>query len=72
MAPTLVPVRSSNLRSVGYDSSSQSLYIEFHTGRLYEYSGVSAAVYAGLMSATSHGAFFAMRVRPFYRYRRLR
>lgn len=51
-------VRSSNLRSVGYDAASQILEIQFNSGSIYQYSGVSMATYNGLMSASSHGKYF--------------
>lgn len=51
-------VNSSNLRSIGYDQASQTLEIEFHSGRVYQYYGVPLSVYTGLMNASSHGTFF--------------
>ena len=34
------PVSSSNIRSIGYDSESNTLEIEFHSGGVYQYFGV--------------------------------
>lgn len=34
------PVSSSNIRSIGYDSKSNTLEIEFHSGGVYQYFGV--------------------------------
>ncbi len=66
-------VSSSNLASVGYDPVQQTLEIEFHSGSVYQYSGVPADVYAGLMSATSHGRYFdAFIKKAGYRYRQIR
>ena len=31
------PVSSSNIRSIGYDSMSSTLEIEFHSGGVYQY-----------------------------------
>ena len=64
-------VRSSNLRSVGYDPTTCGLEIEFHGGRLYLYSGVPEAVYRRLMEAPSKGTYHAYSIRGRYRYRRL-
>ena len=36
----MIPVSSSNLSAVGYDSLTGTLSIEFHDGRLYEYYNV--------------------------------
>lgn len=52
------PVSSSNLRSVGYDAEARTLEVEFLNGGLYRYSGVPSSVHLGLMSASSHGAYF--------------
>lgn len=51
-----VPVSSSNLKSVGYESG--ILEIEFHGSGIYQYSHVPQSVYEGLMGATSKGTFF--------------
>jgi hypothetical protein len=56
-------VSSSNLKSVGYDYSTQTLEIEFLNGGLYQYSGVPGSVYNGLMSASSHGSYFDQYVK---------
>ena len=65
------PVSSSNLRSVGYDPASQTLEVAFHGGRLYQYAGVPESVYRGLMSAGSHGRFFAAYIKYRYPTRRI-
>lgn len=67
-----VPVNSSNLRSVGYDSISKILEVEFHTGTVYQYFDVPDAIHQGLMSASSHGRYFYYTVRYKFRYRRIR
>ncbi len=51
-------VSSSNLAAVGYDYDSATLRIEFHKSGLYEYYGVSADVYEGLLGASSKGTYF--------------
>lgn len=53
-----MPVSSSNLHSVGYDAESRTLEVEFLNSGIYRYSGVPVSVHAGLMSASSHGAYF--------------
>ncbi|MBQ6113915.1 MAG: KTSC domain-containing protein [Synergistaceae bacterium] len=51
-------VQSSHLKAVGYDSQSQILIVQFHGGRIYQYSNVPASEYQGLMSASSYGTYF--------------
>lgn len=67
-----IPVTSSNLKSVGYNQSSNTLEIEFHGGRVYQYYSVSKSVYEGLMAASSHGKYHHRRIKGNYRYSRIR
>ncbi|MFI4971046.1 MAG: KTSC domain-containing protein [Hyphomicrobiales bacterium] len=64
-------VRSSNLRSVGYDATNSTLEIQFKSGATYQYFGVPITAYQGLMTAASHGAYFDRRIKYTYRYRRV-
>jgi hypothetical protein len=66
------PVSSSNLKSVGYDQSSNTLEIEFHGGRVYQYYNVPKKIYQGLMAASSHGRYHHRRIKDSYRYSRIR
>jgi hypothetical protein len=56
-------VESSNLVSVGYDLKSATLEIEFHSGGIYQYSGVSEDVHQGLMNAGSKGSYFHQNIK---------
>ena len=60
------PVSSSNLRSVGYDSSTNTLEIQFNSGGIYQYHGVSLVVYQKLMNAPSHGKYFHVHIKGVY------
>lgn len=65
-------VSSSNLASVGYDSASSTLEIEFHNGGVYQYLNVPATIYNGLMNASSHGQYFDVYVKKAgYRFRKM-
>ena len=66
-----VAVKSSNLVSVGYDSASRILEIEFGGGSVYRYSGVPPEEHKGLMGASSHGKYFAAHIKGVYRYTRV-
>lgn len=57
------PVESDALRSVGYDPDRRILEIEFASGTVYRYFEVPEEVYAGLMTAASHGEFFSDHIR---------
>ena len=58
------PVKSRILRSVGYDDSTKILEIEFHTGLVYQYSGVLPKVYKDLMHSDEIGKYFSEKIRP--------
>ncbi|MFJ8516142.1 KTSC domain-containing protein [Lysinibacillus xylanilyticus] len=64
---TMVPVSSSNLEAVGYDASSQTLRIRFHSGT-YDYFGVPSHIHQGLMSASSKGSYHATYIKNSYPY----
>ena len=57
------PVRSSNLKSVGYDPSNSILEVEFHGGRIYNYFKVPLKIYDELMKASSKGTFLDKNVK---------
>jgi hypothetical protein len=65
------PVSSSNLKSVGYDRSSNTLEIGFHGGRVYQYYNVPKEIYQGLMAASSHGTYHNRRIKGNFRYSRV-
>ncbi len=66
-----VHVQSTNIESVGYDIGSQTLEIEFHGGRVYQYFDVPVAVHSELMAASSHGSFFASDIKGHFRFARV-
>lgn len=51
-------VNSSNLVTVGYDTASNTLEVEFQSGNIYQYLGVPETIYQGLMTSDSKGQFF--------------
>jgi hypothetical protein len=60
-------VKSVILRSVGYDDSTKILEIEFHSGLVYQYSGVPSKVYKDLMSSDTIAKYFTDKVRTQFR-----
>ena len=65
-------VRSSNIHSVGYEVETQILELEFHSGGVYQYSGVSEVIYRGLMRATSKGSYFHQNIKDQYPFIQVR
>ena len=66
-----VPLSSSSLRSVGYDSDAKLLEVEFRSGALYHYEGVPDWLVEALMAARSKGRYFELRIRDRYPFRRV-
>lgn len=61
-------VSSSNIHSIGYDSSELVLEVEFHKSGVYRYHGVPDHVYEELKSATSVGTYFNQFVKNTYEF----
>lgn len=60
-------VSSSSIASVGYDSNSETLEVEFvKTGRVYEYYNVPQFMYDRLLEAPSIGIFFNTEIKNAY------
>jgi hypothetical protein len=58
-------VNSSAISAIGYDG--YTLSVEFHSGKIYDHPGVPYSVYAGLMQASSKGAYYNRCIRGRYR-----
>ena len=65
-------VNASNLRSIGYDARGRVLEIEFSSGSIVQYSGVSEEVYRRLMNASSPGSYFRENIEEDFPAKRLR
>lgn len=60
------PVRSESIAAIGYDDDAEVLEIEFVTGAVYRYRGVTQDVFDDLRQAPSKGAFFNRHVKDAY------
>lgn len=67
--PDMAPVKSSNVRAIGYDANAKELHVDFDSGR-YIYGGVSPQAHAELMKAPSVGKHLAMKVKGKFTHRR--
>ena len=65
------PVASSVIARLGYDQDTETLEVEFHTGRIYRYVGVPPSVYEALLNAESLGRYFNERIRDHYEFREI-
>ncbi|MGA2105641.1 KTSC domain-containing protein [Methanoregula sp.] len=66
-----LPVKSCILRSVGYDDTMKNMEIEFHSGLVFQYSGVPSKVYSDLVSSTAVGKYFSEKVRNRFRAKQI-
>ncbi|MET0386691.1 MAG: KTSC domain-containing protein [Polyangiales bacterium] len=55
--------------SAGYEPQSQTLELEFSTGRIYQYDGVPASVYQWLLRTKSKGSYVSRMINGRYGYR---
>jgi hypothetical protein len=65
----IAAVESTTLAMVGYDEAPELLQLEFCSGAVYQYFGVPAAVYEGLLEAPSKGRYFNLSIRGRFAYR---
>ena len=69
--PEMIPVESSNIRSISFDLATQELFVQF-IGRggkadsIYKYIAVPKELFERFMNAPSKGSFFASFVKSHY------
>lgn len=61
-----ITVQSTNIISIGYESDSSTLEIEFRGGGIYQYFGVPQSAYDDFINAGSKGKFFAQNIKNVY------
>jgi uncharacterized protein len=66
-----IPVESSNVASIGYDSDTSTLEVEFQSGSVYQYFDVPEHVFDGFVQAPSKGQYLNHEIRDAYRYARM-
>ena len=66
-----VPVQSTEIALVGYDSHKALLEIVFRRGGVYRYRGVPEDVHQKLLGAPSIGTYFSERIKEAYHYTRV-
>ena len=57
----MVPVKSSNITSAGFENN--VMRVEFGNGTMYDYKEVSAEVYNDFLQAKSQGKFFNVSIK---------
>lgn len=66
-----MPVKSSDIVSIGYDKAERVLEVEFMGSRIYQYLEVTPDIYEAFSKANSYGTYFYSSINGRYRYRRV-
>ncbi len=64
-------VQSSNVISIGYQETAQTLEVEFKGGSVYQYYNVPKTIYDQLMQAPSKGQFLAHQIKDRFPFARV-
>ena len=65
------PVTSKVIASVGYEAETNTMDVEFRTGRIYRFFMITPSVHAALMSSSSIGRYFNAEIRNRFPSRRI-
>jgi hypothetical protein len=65
-------VNASTIRSIGYDPGKQVLEVEFTSGSIVQYTGVSPEVHRRFMNSPSPGSFFQDQIDENFPSKRIR
>ena len=65
------PVVSRNIRTIGYEESTQTLEIEFLNSFIFQYYNVPQIIYSEMMKAESKGKFLHFYIENAYPYSRV-
>lgn len=69
--PEMYPVSSSNVAAVGFDETSQIVYVQFLNGSTYAYKGVPEHEFENLRTASSVGSYLNRNFKNVYPYERV-
>ncbi len=63
-----MPVSSSNIAEIGYDESSGTLEVLYHSEALYQYFDVPLGIYEEFVAASSYGKYLNANIKGKFRY----
>lgn len=66
---TWTTITSSNIKSIAYDEA--SLYVEFKSDTVYEYTDVPQSVYDSLIESESKGKFLTTHIKNKFKYKKV-
>lgn len=59
----MIPVKSSNIKAVGYDPQNKIMHVEFLSGSKHAYPGVEPAQHSAMMESSSIGSHFHTHIK---------
>ena len=62
----MIRVASSAIAAIGYDAATRRMKIQFLAGHTYDFCGVPASIFEGLLRAGSKGAYYNDHIRDRY------
>ena len=65
--PEMIFVTSSNIESIGYESSLREIHVRFLNGRTYVYHDAEEYVFIEFQNADSLGRYLNQNIKPNYR-----
>ncbi len=65
----MIPVASSNIKSVGYNPQTSELFVAFHYGKTYIYSNVPSSKFESLLNSGSKGSYLESFIKGVHPYR---
>jgi hypothetical protein len=66
-----VDVKSSNIKSASYNTSTKVLVIEFNNDIKYEYENVEWEIFTKFRMSESQGKFFNQKIQKSYKFKKL-
>ncbi len=67
----LLPVVATTIKRMGYDTSTQTMAIEFKSDTLYHYYNVPKQVYLDMLNSESIGSFLAKEIKDKYKFEKV-
>lgn len=68
--PEMHSVDSSNVAAVGFDEAQQEIWVRFHSGDTYVYSGANETIFQELRTAPSVGSYLNRVIKGNFEYRK--
>ena len=62
------PVKSSNIKSVGWNPADKTLAVEFADGSIYHYHDVEKDIHEGLVGSKSVGSYLHTNIKGKYKH----